>query len=99
MYLVTGRFKFAEGGRSRAIELMAEMVRIGKGHDGVGAYDFFEDLQQDHSFFLYVEWRSKEAHDLHFNSEEMQAIVPEFFDLLCEPSDISYFDAHPIQTD
>lgn len=97
MYVVAGRFKFVDGSRSRAIELMAEMVNIGKEHDGVGAYDFFQDIKDKHDFFLYVEWRSKEAHDLHFKSEAMQAIVPEFFDLLREPSKIDYWDAQPAE--
>ncbi len=93
MYLVAGHFKFKEDGSRRAIELMNTIVKIGREETGIHHYSFYPSPDEKHGYFLFEEWDSKELHDRHFESEEMQVLVPEFFDLLARPPDISYFDA------
>ena len=93
MYLVAGHFKFTEAGSNRAVELMSEIVKIGRGEKGITQYAFYANPDSKNAWFLFEEWESKEAHDVHFESAAMQAIVPEFFELLAEQPDVSYFDA------
>ncbi len=93
MYLVTGQFTCKEAGRARAVELMSKMVTIGRGESGVRQYTFYPDPDSDTAFFLFEEWESKAAHDVHFESEAMQQIVPEFLGVLEEAPDVSYYEA------
>jgi quinol monooxygenase YgiN len=93
MYLVAGHFTCKEAGRARAVELMSKMVTIGRGESGVRQYTFYPDPDSDTAFFLFEEWESKAAHDVHFESEAMQRLVPEFMELLEDAPDVSYFDA------
>ena len=93
MYLVAGHFKFTEAGRARAVELMDEIVKIGRGESGIRQYTFYPNPDSENAFFLFEEWESREAHDVHFESEAMQQLVPEFMELLEKEPDVSYFDA------
>ncbi len=98
MYLTAGHFKFTEEGHDRARELMNRIAEIGRGEDGVVHYTFYPNPDISLAWFLYEEWESKEAHDRHFESEAIQAIVPEFFELLAEEPSVSYFDATLVAT-
>lgn len=93
MYLVAGHFKFKPEGHARALELMSSIVSIGRSENGIHQYTFFANPDDEHSHFLFEEWDSKKAHDVHFERLEMQDLVPEFFSLLAEDPDVSYFDA------
>lgn len=93
MYLTAGHFKFTEPGCKRAVELMNEIVKIGRSEKGIHQYTFYPNPDSKNAWFLFEEWESKEAHDVHFESAAMQALVPEFFELLAEAPDVSYFDA------
>jgi quinol monooxygenase YgiN len=93
MYLTAGHFKFRPEDHTRALEIMATIVSIGRSEKGIHQYNFFTNPDTEYTHFLFEEWDSKEAHDAHFESQEMQEIVPEFFSLLAEDPDITYFDA------
>lgn len=93
MYLVAGHFNCTEAGRARAVELMEQIVAIGRGESGIRQYTFYPDPDSENAFFLFEEWDSKEAHDVHFESEAMQQLVPEFLGVLEGEPDVSYFDA------
>ena len=93
MYLTAGHFKFTDSGCERAVELMNEIVKIGRGEKGIHQYTFYANPDSKNAWFLFEEWESKEAHDAHFESAAMQALVPEFFELLAEAPDVSYYDA------
>jgi quinol monooxygenase YgiN len=93
MYLTAGHFKFNDESARRAIELMEKIVAIGRQEAGIHQYTFYPNPDVVHGYFLFEEWDSKELHDKHFESDEIQALVPEFFELLTEPPSISYFDA------
>ena len=93
MYLVAGHFNFKEDGCKRAIEWMNTIVKLGRGETGIHQYTFYPNPDEKHGYFLFEEWNSQKLHDNHFESDEMQALVPEFFDLLSRPPDVSYFDA------
>ena len=93
MYLVAGHFTCTEAGRARAVELMNQIVAIGRGESGIRQYTFYPSPDSDTAFFLFEEWDSKEAHDVHFESEAMQQLVPEFLGCLEGAPDVSYFDA------
>ena len=93
MYLTAGHFKFKEDACDRAIEIMKNIVAIGRQEQGIQQYTFYPNPEADFAFFLFEVWDSKEAHDLHFESAAMQTIVPEFFELLDGPPEVSYFDA------
>ena len=94
MYLVAGHFICTEAGQARAVELMDEIVKIGRGENGIRQYTFYPNPDAENAFFLFEEWESKEAHDAHFESDAMQQLVPEFMGLLAEEPDVSYFDAN-----
>ncbi|MFT5131597.1 MAG: quinol monooxygenase YgiN [Gammaproteobacteria bacterium] len=93
MYLTAGHFKFKADSIKRAAELMNEIVVIGRQETGIHQYAFYLNPEVEQGYFLFEEWNSKESHDKHFESDEMQALIPEFFELLAEPASISYFDA------
>ena len=93
MYLVAGHFKCRKAGRARAVELMDQIVAIGRQESGIRQYSFYPKPDSEQAFFLFEEWESKEAHDVHFESEAMQQLVPEFMALLEEEPDVSYFNA------
>ena len=76
MYLTAGHFKFTESGCERAVELMNEIVKIGRGEKGIHQYTFYPNPDSKNAWFLFEEWESKEAHDAHFESAAMQALVP-----------------------
>ena len=93
MYLVAGPFVCTPGGRDRAVELMAEIVKVGRAEEGINQYAFYGSPESDCAFFLFEEWQSKAAHDVHFESDAMAQLVPEFLGLMAEAPDVSYFDA------
>ena len=93
MYITAGHFKVEEDACDRAIEIMNQIVSIGRQEQGIQQYTFYPNPDTTFAYFLFEVWDSKEAHDVHFESAEMQAIVPEFFGLLDGPPKISYFDA------
>ena len=93
MYLVAGHFVCTPEGRDRAVELMAEIVKVGRAEEGINQYAFYGSPESDCAFFLFEEWQSKVAHDLHFESDAMAQLVPEFLGLMAEAPDVSYFDA------
>ncbi len=93
MYLVAGHFTCTKAGRARVVEIMDQIVAIGRAEDGIRQYTFYPSPDSETAFFLFEEWESKEAHDVHFESEAMQQLVPEFLGLLQEAPDVSYFDA------
>ncbi len=93
MYLTAGHFKFTDAGLPRARELMNKIVEIGRSEEGIVQYTFYPNPDKDNAWFLFEEWESREAHDAHFESDAMQALVPEFFELLAEEPSVSYFDA------
>ena len=93
MYLTVGHFKFNAESVKRAEEVMRDIVSIGRAEEGIHHYTFYPDPDVEHGYFLFEEWDSKALHDRHFESDAMQAIVPEFFELLAEPPKVSYFDA------
>ncbi len=93
MYLVVGHFVCSSEGRDRAVELMAEIVKIGRTEQGIKQYAFYASPESDCAFMLFEEWESKEAHDVHFESDAMAQLVPEFLGLMAEAPDVSYFDA------
>lgn len=93
MYLVAGHFTFKDEGLNRAKELMNEIVSIGRTEPGIQQYRFYPNPDGQNAYFLFEEWDSKELHDVHFNRDEMQAILPQFFELLAAAPDVSYFDA------
>ena len=93
MYLAAGHFKFKPESYARALEIMETIVSIGRSEKGIHQYTFFANPDAECTHFLFEEWDSKEAHDVHFESQQMQNLVPEFFSLLAEDPDMSYFDA------
>ena len=93
MYLTSGHFTFKQEHIDRAKELMNEIVAIGRQEKGINSYTFYASPDKENSYFLFEEWDSKELHDIHFNSDAMQKIVPEFFELLAGPPSITYYDA------
>ncbi len=93
MYLVTGHFVCTPGGRDRAVELMAEIVKLGRSEEGINQYAFYSSPESDCAFFLFEEWQSKAAHDVHFESDAMAQLVPEFLGLMAQGPDVSYLDA------
>ncbi len=56
-------------------------------------YHFYEDWDEPGRFALHEVWESKAAHDAHFNSDAMQALLPGFFEFLAEPPTVTYYDA------
>ena len=93
MYLVAGHFKFKTESHARARELMHTIVTLGRGEKGIHQYTFYDNPDIECGHFLFEQWESKEAHDVHFERQEMQDLIPEFFSLLAEDPDVSYFDA------
>ncbi|NKB36139.1 MAG: hypothetical protein GKR93_03075 [Gammaproteobacteria bacterium] len=93
MYLTVGHFKFNANNIKRAEEVMQDIVNLGRAEEGIHQYTFYANPDIEHGYFLFEEWESKAMHDVHFESAAMQAIVPEFFELLAEPPKVSYFDA------
>lgn len=72
---------------------MYKIMTLGRSEPGVIRYGFHPHWDNPARFFLYEEWESKTAHDAHFNSEAMQAMVPRFFELLTGAPDLTYYDA------
>ena len=93
MYLVTGYFLFKPEALGRGRELLEKITALGITEDGIFKYSYYRDAKDEHRYFLYEEWETKAAHDAHFDSDAIQAIIPEFFSLLAEPAEVIYFDA------
>ena len=93
MYQVTAYFSFAPESRDRGLEILDQIVALGLTENGILRYKYYADPDDSNRFFLYEEWETKEAHDVHFNSDGMQAMVPEFFTLFAEPPEVIYYDA------
>ena len=56
MYLVAGHFKCTEAGQARAVELMDEIAKIGRGESGIRQYTFYPNPDAENAFFLFEEW-------------------------------------------
>jgi quinol monooxygenase YgiN len=93
MYLVTGYFLFKPESRIRGLEILAQITELGLTEEGIHKYSYYQDPKDENRYFLYEEWETKAAHDAHFGSDAIQAIVPEFFSLMAEPAEVIYFDA------
>ena len=93
MYIVTGTFKFQKNKMSDAQRLMDSMVSLGKTEVGMHKYSFYSEQKSLNIFFLYEEWESKSAHDKHFHSESMKKMLPDFFELLDEEPEVTYYNA------
>ncbi len=93
MYQVTAYFSFKPESQDRGIEILNQIVALGLTEDGIQQYKYYSDPDDQNRYFLYEEWDTKAAHDVHFNSDAMQAIVPEFFGLLAEPAEVIYYDS------
>jgi len=93
VYITAGHFKFKQDGCDRAVDIMQQIVTIGRQEPGIQQYTFYPSPDTDYAFFLFEVWNSKAAHDAHFESAKIQALLPEFFELLDGQPEISYFDA------
>ena len=66
---------------------------MGRSEEGINQYAFYNSPESECVFFLFEEWQSKAAHDVHFESDAMAQLVPEFLGLMAQAPDVSYFDA------
>ena len=96
MYLVTGHFTFEPRVLGSAREIMRKIMAKGRSEPGVLRYSFYADPTEESKYFLFEEWESKETHDAHFNSEFMQAIVPELVDCLAEDMEVKYYEGEVV---
>ena len=93
MYLVTGHFKFKPEALDAARDIMGKIMEKGRTEPGIARYTFYADPAEETRYFLFEEWESQETHDAHFNSEFMQAIVPDLMNCFAEDMDVKYYEA------
>jgi len=93
MYLVTGHFTFKPEALDAAKDIMGKIMERGRKERGIIRYTFYADPAEETRYFLFEEWESQETHDAHFNSEFMQAIVPELMNCFAEDMDVKYYEA------
>ena len=93
MYLVTGHFTFKPSALGKAQGIMSKIMEKGRTERGIIRYTFYADPAEETRYFLFEEWESQETHDAHFNSEFMQAIVPELMNCFAKDMDVKYYEA------
>jgi len=96
MYLVTGHFNFKPDTLELAREVMAKIMDKGRSETGIVRYSFYADPADQQRYFLFEEWESQETHDAHFNSDFMQAVVPELIGCLAEEMDVKYYQGEVV---
>ena len=65
-----------EGQVSAFVEYMREMIRLTKEEDGCIAYDLYEAIDGSGEVVMVEIWESKEALDLHMQTEHFKEYIP-----------------------
>jgi quinol monooxygenase YgiN len=71
MLIITGSATVDPAHRDEAVELATTMVEATQREPGCIDYRISADLQDQHTFYFFEVWESKEALDAHFQTEHM----------------------------
>ena len=72
MIVVAGTTKIKPGTREQAVEAALEMAKCTQTETGCISYQFYGDLQDPHTFFVFEEWETEADLMKHFETEHMQ---------------------------
>ena len=75
MIVIAGTVTIRPGKRDAAIRVAQTMVKATQAEPGCVRYQFYADLDDPHTFFLFEEWGSEEALARHFASEHMKNVT------------------------
>jgi len=81
MIIIAGTITINPDRRQEAIQAALQMAEATQAERGCLAYQFYADLQEPNTFFIFEEWETEEALAAHFQSEHMkafQAQLPQF---------------------
>ncbi len=72
MIVIAGSIPIKPEHREEARQLALEMAKATQAEAGCLAYQFYADLSDPNTFFIFEEWESEEALNRHFQTEHMK---------------------------
>ena len=72
MIVIAGSIPIKPEHREEARQLVLEMAKATQAEAGCLAYQFYADLSDPNTFFIFEEWESEEALNRHFQTEHMK---------------------------
>lgn len=72
MIVIAGTIPIKPEHREEARQLALQMAKATQAEAGCLAYQFYADLADSHTFFIFEEWESEEALNRHFQTEHMK---------------------------
>ncbi len=72
MIVIAGSIPIKPEHRDEARQLALDMAKATQAEAGCLAYQFYADLSDPNTFFIFEEWESEEALNRHFQTEHMK---------------------------
>lgn len=91
MIKVVAKGFFHDGKTHEAIKLYEELVQKSRNEEGCIAYNLFQDKKDDTILTVIEEWESKEALEVHKNTEHFNRIVP-LLGILRKDSELNIYE-------
>lgn len=91
MITITAKSTLIEGKKEEYIRIAQELITESNNEEGCISYDLYEDINDTNVVTFIEEWKSKEAIEIHNNSEHFTRIVPKLRELQAEDSSVNLF--------
>jgi len=78
MKIITVQCKAKPEKRNELVALCKSMIAPSRAEPGCIHYSFYEDLNEENSFFFYEEWKDQTAIDLHNSTQHFLEFQPKF---------------------
>jgi quinol monooxygenase YgiN len=93
MIVIAVTYKAKPGKREAALRAAKSCAETTRREAGNIDYTFYAGVDSPDTFFLFEQWESQKALDLHMKSEHLAAFRKVLGDLTAEPSVIRIFEA------
>lgn len=91
MITITAKSTLIESKKEEYIRIAQELITESNNEEGCISYDLYEDINDTNVVTFIEEWKSKEAIEIHNNSEHFIRIVPKLRELQAEDSSVNLF--------
>lgn len=96
MIIVIAQVRVREEKREEAVRLASEFARSSRGEPGCIGYRFYNDLDEPNLFFLFEQWESAEALEVHFGTPNMDRFNQRLPALIEGEVEVQRFEAEPL---
>jgi quinol monooxygenase YgiN len=93
MLILTGSATVDPAHRDEAVELATTMSEATRQEPGCIEYRISTDLQDEHTFYFFEVWESKDALDAHFQTEHMANFRSELPRILDGELDVTMYES------